>query len=985
MNSKQSPISPESRQQARLALWISLLLALVLAAAGIYAIYTGASNQVWSIAPVFLASLMAIWFINSERYILGSSLLIAAIGLQTLISPFVESGSRVSGALSSLALIGCIGLLTLPRKYIGRVLIAGTSVAILSILIDLYGSANRPIAGSAEIRWLVAYVLLAIFILLFARQFFTLDIRTKIVMGIIITSGVALGVLIAFSLDQTDRITTNLSNRLEESVKDLAEEQLINTVNTAANDANQSFDNVRKEVSLLAHNWESLQNEKQNLSIGTYWEGRNELRQFDEGQYGNSSSDPSSVYVPATVELTDTFYADVNTSAYLDFYAPEALRANPSLLAVYAIDTRGVTRYYPNIDLASLLPVGFDPTQRPYYEITAPLFNPKRLTKWTIPYIDATGGGLVVTVASPVYVDDQFKGIFAADMQLKNVTSLIDKLKIGQTGFAFMIDDAGHILSLPLDRYKLFGLDPNIVNGEEFFKYTVLAQGSLELQSLTKRMTSGGSGLLNFNNDGVDTYASYAPILVNGYSLAIVVPAAELQDAIITARNETETQRQSGLKTAVIILTILLFIAILISMGIGQIISAPIIQLTGVANEILTGDLTAQAKVESADEIGTLSHAFNTMTSRLRGSLAELEGRVSERTTELLKANERNERRAKQFEAISQVAATISSTQNLDILLPQITTVISTRFGFYHVGIFLLDSRKEYAVLSAANSEGGQKMLERNHRLKVGETGLVGFVTSTGKPRLALNTGQDTVFFNNPDLPETHSEITLPLRSGNEVIGALDVQSEQVNAFDQEDINILAALADQVSIAIQNARQYEETRKALAESEALSRQFVQTGWQQFKQSQKLTGIRHTGVKATLLYAKKGPGKDDAQLAQSEARTKNRGAFLSLPVKLRGEVIGSVDIRSQDNRQWDQDELDVVTAIIERAAIAMENARLLTESQKRAAKERTIGEISAKISAQSDIDQLIRTAAQELNRTIPGAEIAIQFTENQETE
>jgi GAF domain-containing protein len=358
---------------------------------------------------------------------------------------------------------------------------------------------------------------------------------------------------------------------------------------------------------------------------------------------------------------------------------------------------------------------------------------------------------------------------------------------------------------------------------------------------------------------------------------------------------------------------------------------------------------------------------------------------VNERTTELLKANEKNERRAKQFESISQVAATISSTQNLEILLPQITTVISTRFGFYHVGIFLLDSRKEYAVLSAANSGGGQKMLERNHRLKVGEKGLVGFVTSTGKPRLALNTGQDAVFFNNPDLPETHSEITLPLRAGNEVIGALDVQSKQVNAFDQEDVNILTTLADQVSIAIQNARQYEETRRALAESEALSRQFVQTGWQQFKQSQKLTGIRHTGVKATLLYAKKGMGKDDAQLAKSQARTKNRGAFLSLPVKLRGEVIGSVDVRSPDNRQWDQDELDVVTAIIERAAIAMENARLLAESQKRAAKERTIGEISAKISAQSDIDQLIKTAAHELNRTLPGSEIAIQFTENQETE
>lgn len=985
MNSNQNPISSESRQQARYALWISILLALVSAGFGIYAINSGGSNQAWSIAPIFLVSLVAIWFINSKQYVLGSSLLIAAIGLQSLISPFLESGLRVPGALGSLALIGCIGLLTLPRKYTGRVLMVGAVVAIVSVLIDLYGSADRPAADSAEVRWLFAFVLLTIFILLFARQFFSLDIRTKIVMGIIATSGVALGVFIAFSLDQTERITTNLSNRLDTSVKLLAEEQLINTVNTQASIANETFEDVRQEVSSLAHHWTLLQNEKQTLSLGTYWDGRNELTQLEAGQYGNSTADPSSIYVPANVELDDPVFTDINTSAYLDFYAPEALRSIPSLLAVYAIDTRGITRYYPNINLASVLPPGFDATQRPYYEITAPLFNPQHTTRWTIPYVDATGGGLVVTVASPVYVGNEFKGIVAADMQLKNVTSQVDVLKIGQTGYAFMIDDAGHILSMPPAGYKLFGMDPDEVKGDEFFKQTVLGQGGVELSSLTSRMAAGGNGLLVIHNEGVDTYISFAPISVNGYSLAVVVPVAELQGAIITARNETQSQRQSGIRTAAIILAALLLVAVIISMGIGQVIAAPVIQLTGVANQILTGNLTAQAKVDSADEIGTLSQAFNTMTARLRGNLEELEGRVNERTTELLRANEKNERRARQFETISQVAATISSTQNLEVLLPQITTVISTRFGFYHVGIFLLDSRKEYAVLSAANSQGGQKMLARNHRLKVGETGLVGFVTSTGRPRLALNTGQDAVFFDNPDLPETHSEVTLPLRAGNEVIGALDVQSKQANAFDQEDINILAALADQVSIAIQNARQYEETRKALVESEALSRQFVQTGWQQFKQSQKLTGIRHTGVKATLLYAKKGMGKEDAELAKNQARTKNRGAFLSLPVKLRGEVIGSVDVRSPDNRQWDQDELDVVTAIIERAAIAMENARLLADSQKRAAKERTIGEISAKISAQSDIDQLIKTAAQELNRSLPGSEIAIQFIENQETE
>lgn len=375
------------------------------------------------------------------------------------------------------------------------------------------------------------------------------------------------------------------------------------------------------------------------------------------------------------------------------------------------------------------------------------------------------------------------------------------------------------------------------------------------------------------------------------------------------------------------------------------------------------------------------------INQELRELQSTLEERIEQRTAELNLSNQQNENRARQFEAIAQVARSISSTQNFDALLPQITNLISHEFDFYHVGIFLLDTRKEYAVLSAANSEGGQRMLERGHRLRIGETGIVGYATSTGKARVALDTGADAVFFNNPDLPETHSEIALPLLIGDEVIGALDVQSTEPNAFHTEDINVLGTLADQVSIAIQNARQFDATRKALAESETLTRQFVQSGWQNFTRSQNLVGVRHTGAKSTFLYRKnkKGKGGDLDSLNWEQSRAKARGALLSLPVKLRGEVIGTVDVRSPANRRFDQDELDIVTAIIERAAIAMENSRLLEDAQRRAAKERTIGEISARISARSDIDGLIKTAAQELNRTLPGVEVAIQFSRNQETE
>ena len=361
-----------------------------------------------------------------------------------------------------------------------------------------------------------------------------------------------------------------------------------------------------------------------------------------------------------------------------------------------------------------------------------------------------------------------------------------------------------------------------------------------------------------------------------------------------------------------------------------------------------------------------------------------LEKIVKDRTTQLDLARQISDRRASQFEAIAQVTRTISTTRDLDVLLAQIPEVINREFGFYHIGIFLLDTAREYAVLSAANSSGGRRMLEYGHRLKVGETGMVGYVTATGRPRVALDTGSDAIYFDNPELPETHSEIALPLILGERVIGALDVQSEQHNAFDQTDIQILSTLADQVSIAIQNARQYDETRKALAESESLSRQFVETGWRRFNKTRTMEGIHHTGVRSSILYRKAGK-RDAGQSGEDDTlKPRGRGAVLSLPIKLRGVVIGSVEVRSPENRHWTDDELDIVNAIIDRAAIAMENARLLEDSQILATKERTISAISARISAQSEVDNLLRTAAQELGRNLPGMEVTIQLTGDQES-
>lgn len=835
---------------------------------------------------------------------------------------------------------------------------------------------------------IIAFTAIAIFTLFLVgvtRRFRNLSVRGKITLGILITCLLALGLGAYTAVTNRTRISNTLSSRLETSVSLLAEEQLINNLAFQTNVINHSFEDLADETSKLAEYWSNLEGQKADLGIGQYWDASASLFQLPEGHYGNPASDASSVFIPAKYELSEDILASLNVSAYLDFYAPEVLKANSSMLAIYGIDDRGITRYYPNIELATLLPPDFDATRRPYYEISSPLFNPERKARWSIPYVDATGGGLVVTVSAPVYFGETFSGVIAADVKLATITEQIGAMRIGQTGFAFMLDDAGRIISMPQSGYELFEIEPDEIVPEEYFKFSILGRGPDEIREFTNRMVSGGSGLTKIPVNDIEMYLAYAPIEINGYSIGIIVPAEEFEGAIITARNETARQTRVAALETYFTLVIIIATALVISLAIGRIITAPIQTLTQTANQIIAGDLNAQADASSNDEIGTLSKAFNSMTSRLRETLAGLEQRVADRTSELSDANKRNEIRARQFESIARVARTIGSTQELDAMLPKIAETISRQFGFYHVGIFLLDSQQNYAILSASNSEGGKKMLANRHKLKVGETGIVGNVASTGKPRVALDTGQDAIYFNNPFLPDTHSEIALPLLAGNVVIGALDVQSKGVNAFSDEDVDALSILADQVSVAIQNARQHEETRKALAESEALSRQLAGAQWQEFTQRRKLVGIRHSGARATLLYDRDGKEDSARESSELEAQPKKRTGSISLPITMRGEPIGTVEVRTPSNQSWDKDELDIVSAIIERAALALENARFFEDSQKRAAKERAIGEIAAKISAQNNVEELFRTAVLELRQTIPGAEVSIQINKDDETE
>ena len=382
---------------------------------------------------------------------------------------------------------------------------------------------------------------------------------------------------------------------------------------------------------------------------------------------------------------------------------------------------------------------------------------------------------------------------------------------------------------------------------------------------------------------------------------------------------------------------------------------------------------------ESLTKIGETAKKQVEANQELRELQGTLEDRIQQRTADLESANQRNEKRAKQFEALAVVARATTANESIDSLLPRLVSLVSEQFGFYHTGIFLLDENRTHAVLSAANSEGGKKMLERGHKLQIGQTGIVGFVSAMGTPRIALDVGSDAVFFDNPDLPNTRSEMALPLSIANEIIGVLDVQSTEEKAFHENDIEILSTLADQVAIAIQNSRTYQTMQELLEKAQRESGAYLQDAWRVLESEQSTLGYRVSEQEVvSLINPLSSPQVEKAVKNKQTVAEHGTTATLAVPIRLRNEIIGVIDIRTSEEHDWDEDEIDIAEAVADRLSLALESSLLLKSTQRQAEIERVTAAISGKIGATTQFDSILRTAAEELSRALGGSDVLVQL-------
>ena len=450
---------------------------------------------------------------------------------------------------------------------------------------------------------------------------------------------------------------------------------------------------------------------------------------------------------------------------------------------------------------------------------------------------------------------------------------------------------------------------------------------------------------------------------------------------IRTAETEVAQARariaQANQLAAIILIGVVAVAVLLVALAIRLInasVTRNVVKLTAAVGQWQAGDLSTSVQIESGDELGVLAKAFNAMASQLQALIGSLERRVSERTRDL-------ELRSAYLEASAEVGRAVVSILDADKLIDQVVDLTCTRFGLYYVGLFLVDEMGEWAELRAGTGKAGRQMLSEEHRLKVGGRSMIGQCVARGEARIALDVGEEAVHFDNPLLPETRSEAALPLRSRGHVFGAITVQSAQPAAFDEDVITVLQTMADQVAVALDNARLFAEIEDALEAARRASGELSREAWEELLRRRRDLGF-HSDERGVIRTEQIWRPEMEQALRKREvvvhdAEEGNRP--LAVPIRVRGEVIGVLDTYKPGQAgEWDEEEIGMLETLVEQLGVALEGARLFEDTQRRAARERVVSEVTDRMRETLDSDAVLKTAVEDIRQALNVPEMTISL-------
>jgi GAF domain-containing protein len=377
-----------------------------------------------------------------------------------------------------------------------------------------------------------------------------------------------------------------------------------------------------------------------------------------------------------------------------------------------------------------------------------------------------------------------------------------------------------------------------------------------------------------------------------------------------------------------------------------------------------------------------LVQQLSATTHQLQTAAETLQTEVKERTQEL--QNQTNK-----LYLVSQAARDIAAASSLENILQLASTSLPATLQIHHLGIYLLDTNREFAALLSASSPEGKQMLADGYKLNLQETSLLAQAATKGEPAAASIADPLPAPPNRPLLPDTRSALALPIKAANRTIGILDLQSPQPQAFQRaEDITILQIIADQIGIAIERARLLEQVEENLKQLQRAYGETTRERWRTFAEMT-LTGnagYRFDNVRLQPLQSMPEAGQEAIRrgvpfIQKPHATNSSQPLQVAVPIKLRGQPIGVVNLKLKTTHN--PNTIKTITLAVERLASALESARLFEEARLKAEREQTISQVTAAITAASEFETILRATVEEIGKSLGDAEVSIQLAETLE--
>ena len=919
---QETPIStqetmPAENPNPRRMFWATVSLASIFVALSIYLISTllklpGAPVVYVGIAVFLLtmtASIAGIVFSYTDRHLLGTKVLFFTINFIGTSVVGLFTARAIPATFTLLIISVALTVWVLPKKLRFRYLAYAAVFLAVLWTFELSSPAWRIPFPAAQLGPGAAVLFVFILVFLSIRQTWqNNNVRTRFLiflLGLTIISTAIVATISVFSL-------TSAANQAQETsgaaLRDQAQEALIRQVDDIANENALILQGISQDAKDAAQQTAQIFENPNAFNTEALWKADEHMFIGDAGQYVNGENDVSTVFVPNTVRITESLNKKLELLAYIDIALVPIYESSPNTVAIYYVGKEEISWLHPNINLGAIVPPDYQATQDIFYTSGAPENNPDRQVVWTPVYDDPGGQGLLVSTIAPVYANGIFQGVIGVDVSLAGLTAAVEEESGANSGgYSFVLDANGRALALPEQGYlDFYGRErsPNEF-GTDF-----AASAKPEFGPVLTNLLAGETGFQTISVDGQEFFIAYTTIPNTGWRVAsvaqaneVLAPATALQAEIQALSNNLITRRLLPVGLGILVLIMLagvFFTNLLVN---------PIEQLTEGAAKIGAGEWDTPLPHSDLEEIDNLSNIMSQMATQIKGTLETLEQRVAERTENL--------------ELAAEVGRTVSQVNDLDTMLERATNLIQERFDLYYVQIYLADENKTRLLLESGTGDVGKELLARRHNLLINAASINGRAALEKQPVVISDTSQSTTFRKNPLLPDTRSEMAIPLMVGDQVLGVLNMQSAVPNALTEESLPAFEALAGQLAVAVENATLLEQTEQARMEVEALARRQVRQNW-----NQHLDGIhKHEQIGFSFDHEELKPLDADDPKTPAD-----NGSLIEAPIAWVGEELGSLSVE-MDTAVQSEENIELVNIVARQVSQQIENLRLIENAER----------------------------------------------------